>query len=110
MAILELNMDQELGSVYQDPLLLFLLDLQKAHNTVDRGLLLTNLEGYGTGPYMCRLLEIFWFQHKVVTCQNQYQRPHFNSTRRTNQGGLVLNTLFNLIVYNVVHNWLALTV
>ena len=38
------------------------------------------------------------------------QRSYFKSTRGTNQGGLVSPTLFNLIVDNVVQNWLALTV
>ena len=52
---------------------------------------------------MCRLLAVFWDQQEVVTCQN-------GSNYGTNQGGLISPTLFNLIVDNVLHNWLALLV
>ena len=51
-AILELKIVQELARVYQYPLLLVLLDLQKAYATVDHGSLLNTLEGNGARPFM----------------------------------------------------------
>ena len=59
---------------------------------------------------MCRLLSVFWEQQYFVTCQNGYHGLHFKETRGTNQGGIALSTLFNLIVENVVSNWIALAV
>ena len=101
MVILELNMEQELASVDQDLMFLVFLDLQKAYNNIDRGRLLTTLEGYGSGPHMCSILEVFWNQQEVVTHQNSYHNQHFKETQGTNQGGLILPTLFNFIVNNV---------
>ena len=63
-AILELKTDQELAVMYQDPLFLVFIDLQKTYDTVDRGHLLMLLEGYGASPRMCRLLEVFWNRKK----------------------------------------------
>ena len=42
------------------PLLLVLLDLRKAYDTVDQERLLITMEGYGAGPHMCGLLESLW--------------------------------------------------
>ena len=108
--ILDLNIAQELASVYQEPLYLVFLDLQKAYDDLDRGHLLANLEGYDVGPYMCKLLEVFWEQQEVTTCQNGYHVRHFRATRETTQGGIISSILFNLNVDNVVSNWFALTV
>ena len=59
---------------------------------------------------MCRLLAVFWYQQEVVTRPKGYHGPHFTATRGTTQGGLISPTLFNLIVENLVSNWLAVTV
>ena len=59
---------------------------------------------------MCRLLAMFWYQREVITSKNGYHGPHFKATRRATQVGLISTTLFNLIVNNVVQNWLMLTV
>ena len=59
---------------------------------------------------MYSLLAVFWDQHEVATRQNRYHLPHSKATEGTTQGGLILPTLFNLIVDNVVPNWLVLVV
>ena len=110
MVILELNLAQELDRVYQYPLFLIFLDLEKSYNTVYRGNLLTDMEGYDTGPHMYMLLEVFWEQKEVVTLQNGYHSPQFKATRGTNQGEIISPTLFNLLLYNLASKWLALTV
>ena len=71
-AILELKLAQELTSVSQDPMFLVFLDLRNSYDAVDRGRLLTTLEGYSAGPHMCRLLAVFWEKQDIVTCQNGY--------------------------------------
>ena len=60
MDIMELKISQELASIYQDPLFLVFLDLQKVYNTVYRENLLITLKGYGVGPQMWGILETFW--------------------------------------------------
>ena len=77
---------------------------------MDCGQLLTTLEGYGAGTHMCRLLAVFCYQQEVATQQNRYHSPHFKTTRGTTQGGLILPTLFNQIVDNMVQRWLAMMV
>ena len=110
MVIVELDMEQELASVDQDLMFLVFLYLQKSYNNIDHGRLLTTLEGYGAGPHMCWILEVFCNQQEVVTHQNGYHNQHFKETQGTNQGGIILPTLFNLIVNNVVQNWLVIAV
>ena len=94
----------------QNPILLVLLDLNKAYYTIERGRLLSTLEIYSTCPCMCRLLAVFWNQQEFVTHKNGYHVLHFKSTQGTTQGRLISPTLFNLIVNNVVRNWITMTV
>ena len=75
--ILELNLAQELDSIYQDPLFLVLLYLQKAYDTLNHGGLHTTLKGYVSGPCMCILLAICWDHQEVFTHQNVYHDPQF---------------------------------
>ena len=41
--------------------------------------------------------------------QNDYYRPALLTTQGTMQGGLVLPTLFNIVVDNFIQTWLAMT-
>ena len=107
---MELKLAHELTSIDQDPLFLFFVDLRKAYDTVDRDRLLITLEGYGTGPRMCRLLETFWYFHQVVLRQNGFLGPTFPDTRGTMQGVLVSPTMFNVMVENTIRTCLAITV
>ena len=58
---------------------------------------------------MCRLLAVFWDQQEVVIQKNGYHGMYFKETQGTTKGGLISPTLFDLIVENVVMNWLAMT-
>ena len=57
---MELNLTQELASIYQSSLFLVFLYLRKAYDTVVQERLLPTLEGYGAGPRLCGILETFW--------------------------------------------------
>ena len=57
---------------------------------------------------MCRVQVVFLDQQEVFTRQNRFHGPNFKTTRGNTQDGLISPTLFNLMVDNVVLNWLAL--
>ena len=42
--------------------------------------------------------------------QNGYHVPHFQASRGKTKVGIIYPTLFNLVVDNVVHKWLFVTV
>ena len=107
---LDMKLVQELDSMDQFPHVTGIPWLQKTYDTVDRGCFLSTLEGYVSGPHMCRLLYVFWDQQEVFTRQKGYQIPHFKVIWGTTQGGIISPTLIDLIVNNVVIYWLALTV
>ena len=106
---MELKISQEIASIDQDPLFLVFLDLRKAYDTMDWDCLLITLEGYGTGPWLCGILETFWDCHQVVPMQNGFHRPTFPPTRGKMQVGLVSLTLFNVVVDNFIRTWLDMT-
>ena len=72
MAIMEMNIAQELAIVDHKLLFLVFLYLRKACDTIYRERLIQTLEGYGVGPHLCELLETFWAHQKVVTIQKGY--------------------------------------
>ena len=43
------------------------LDLRKAYDILEYGLILQTLEGYGTGPKLCDVLVDLWDNQEVVT-------------------------------------------
>ena len=108
--IMDLKLAQELASIDQDPLFLIFLDLRKDYGTMDRDRILITLEGYGAGPWMCGILETFWYFQMVVPSQNVFHRPAFNTTRGTTQDGHMSPILFNVVVNNVIRTCLATTV
>ena len=107
---MELNIAQDIASIYQDPLFLVFLYLTKAYDTVDRDRLLVTLEGYGAVTRLCWLLETFWDCNHVVPIQNGFHGPAFPTTRDKMQGWIIYPTLFNVMVDNFIRTWLAMKV
>ena len=60
VAIMDLNLSQDIASIDQSPLFLVFLNPRKAYDTMDLERLLITLEEYGVGPRLCGLLETFW--------------------------------------------------
>ena len=54
---MELNTAQELVRVDKEPILLVLLDTQKAYYNLDRGRIMHTLEGYRSRPKMRVIME-----------------------------------------------------
>ena len=88
-AIMELKLAQELARIDQEPLFLVFLDLRKAYDTMDWDRLLIKMEGYGAGPCISGLLELFWECQKVASRQNIFLGLSLHATMGTRQGRLV---------------------
>ena len=80
-AIMYLKLAQELESVDQDPILLLFLDLRKLHDNLYKGRLLQTLEGHAAVPKLRVLLAEFWLRQELVTHQNGFHVPQFQSNR-----------------------------
>ena len=109
-AIIVLKLDPYLAIIDQVPLFLMFLYPHKAYESLEQVLLLATLEGYGAGPHMCGILEEFWERQEVIKKKSGYNGPNFQATEGTTQRGIILSTLFNMVVKNVVRNWLHITV
>ena len=68
------------------------------------------MEGYGSGPRLCGLLETLLDRQQLVQRQNGFHGTAFPATRGTTQGGLVSQTLFKMVVDNFIRTWLDTTV
>ena len=99
-----LKLAQELESVDQDPILLLFLDLRKLHDNLYQGRLLQTLEGYAAVPKLRVLLAEFWLRQELVTHQNGFHVPQFQSNRGSTQEGMASPTLFNVAVDSVVRH------
>ena len=90
----------------QHPLYGVFVDLRKAFDTMDRTRCLKILRAYGVGPNMRRLIEAFW-DHAVLTCRanGNYSRP-FKAGRGVTQGGTLSPKLFNILIDDIVREWL----
>jgi hypothetical protein len=105
-AIMEVKMQQQLAWVDQASLYQIYLDLRKAYDTLDRGLCLEILAGYGVGPYLLHLQKKFWDKAKMV-CRagGNYGLP-FGAHCEGTQGGPLSSLMFNVCVNCVVREWL----
>ena len=59
---------------------------------------------------MGRIQAVFWDYQEVITRQNGYHNLNYKATQGNTQVRLISPTLSNLIMDNMVRNWLALKV
>ena len=64
------------------------------------------LLGYGLGPKLQRLLQIFWDGQRVVPNSGKYYGCPFRTGRGVTQGDPVSPTIFNIVVDAVVRDYL----
>ncbi len=105
-AIMEVQLQQQLAWVDQEPLYQIYLDLRKAYDALDWGRCLKILAGYGVGPNLLRLQKKFWDDTKMV-CRagGNYGLP-FGAHHGVTQGGPLSSLMFNVCVDCVVKEWL----
>jgi hypothetical protein len=69
-AMIDAKLNMQLAHINSIPLYqIFLLDLSKAYDTLDRSCTLQILQDYGLGPQLLRLLTNFWNSTQVVARQ-----------------------------------------
>ena len=56
MEIMEENLEQQLTVIFHEPLLQVFIDVQKAYDSLYRGICMEIIRGYGMGPKIQRLL------------------------------------------------------
>ena len=64
---LEANLSQQIAGMAHEPLFQVFLDILKSYNSLDRGLCLEVLKGYGMGLNLARLLKSYWGRNIIVT-------------------------------------------
>ena len=90
----------------QEALYATFVDLKKAYNVMDRERCLQQLEGYGGGPNMRRLIDHFWDVATLACRAVGVYGASFKAYRGVTQGGLLLLCIFNVMVDAIVREWL----
>ena len=72
MAIMEAKLEQQLAGIVHKPLLQVFVDVQKAYDSLDRGIYMEILWGYGLGPNLQQLLQWYWDVQKVVPKEGKF--------------------------------------
>ncbi len=105
-AIMEVNLQQQLAWVDQEPLYQIYLDLRKAYDALDWGRCLKILAGYGVGPNLLRLQKNFWDDAKMVCRMGGNNGLPFEAHCGVTQGGPLSSLMFNVCVDCVIREWL----
>ena len=107
-AVIEAKLMQQIAHIEQAPFYGVFIDLKKVFDAMDQEHCLLILEGHGVGPNMRRLIRHFWDEAtNVCRASGNYGAP-FKAGRSVNQGGPLSVKLFNIMVDDVVREWLRL--
>ena len=80
------------------------LDLQKAHDALDRSRCLEILEGYGVGPQACWILRTYWRRLMMMARVGGYYGAAFKGDGGVTQGDPLSPTILNVVVDAVVRH------
>lgn len=105
-ATLEENMDKKLEGLCHENIFQVFLDVRKSCELLDRGRCIEILRGYGIGTNLNRFLKILWYEHAVVPKAGRLYGQPFGTNRRLDQGNLVSQNIFNIMVEAVVRDTL----
>jgi hypothetical protein len=108
MGIIEAKLFQQLAHLEQAPFFGVFIDLKKAFHAMDQGRCLAIRALHGVGPQMLPLIRNFWeMATNVCHAKGNYCRP-FKAGHGVTQGGSLLAKLFNIIVDEVVCEWIRI--
>ena len=86
------------------------LDLHKAYETLEMSRCLEILEGYRVGPNSRRILHTYWRRLTMGARAGGYYGMAFQGVLRVTQGNTLSPTIFNVVVDEVVRNWVMVVV
>ena len=66
------------------------------------------LEGYIMGPWVRRLLAVYWDSSVMAEIESGYYGYPFQGYRGVTQGGLLSSWIFNVFVDAIVRHWSGL--
>ena len=104
-ATLKAKLINRLASMREEVLYVIFMELHKAYDDLDRDICLEILEGYGVGPGSCSILWMYWDRLRMFVRSGGYYGNSFKGFRGVTQGGPLSPTIFNVLVYAVVCNW-----
>ena len=99
---MEENLEQQLAGIVHEPLLQLILDVQKAYDSLYRGICTEIRRRYGLGPKLQRLLQRYWDGQKVVQKIIIFLARPLKLESGVTQGNPVSLTIFNIVVNAVV--------
>ena len=97
-AITEAKLEEQLAGIFHVPFFQVFINVRKFYDSLDRGICMEILRGYGLGPRLQRLLHRYLYEHRVVPKSGKYYGRPFSTGRGVTQGDPISLTLFNIIV------------
>ncbi len=104
-AIIEAKLAQQLSYFELKPFYGVFLDLRKAFDTMDREQCILILKGYGAGPLLVCLVQMYWRDAIMVCRASGYYGTPFKAGRGVTQSGPLSAKLFNILVDAVMREW-----
>ena len=80
------------------------LNLHNPFDTLDRGIFLDILEGYGLGPRARHILHVYWDRISMVARMSGYNTVEFQGFWGVTQGDPLPPTIFNVVLDAVMHH------
>ena len=101
-ATLEAKLAQRLDGLAHEPLFQFFLDVYKSYDSLDRGLCLEVLRGYGMGLNLVRLFKSYWDCQWILPRMGKFLKKSLRTGMRVTQGDPASPMIFNIVVDEVV--------
>ena len=100
--IMESNIEQKLEGTVHEQMFKVFIEIQTAYNSLDRWICMKILRGYGLGPNIQKIIQIYWDRKNVVPKAGRFLGDPFNMERGVTQGGPISPKIFNIVVNAVV--------
>ena len=101
-AIMEEKLEQQIAGIVHELLFQVFIDVRNSYDSLDRGMCMEIVRGYGLGYKIQRLLQHYWDGQRLVPKSGKYYGRPFRTGRGVTQGGPVSPAIFNIVVDSVV--------
>ena len=102
MATMEENLSQQLVGVFYKPIFQVSVHVRKSYDSLDRGIYMYIIGGYGTFPSLHKLIQRYWYDQEMVPKAGKLFGRPFCTERGKTQGDPVSPMIFNIVVGAVV--------